>query len=57
MKQASFLSLVNPKKNFANSASRKSASVNIATSYKDILQESIANVSRPVSRNNNTSRR
>ena len=56
MKQTNLLSLVNPKKNFANSANRKSNPVKIITSYKDILQESIANVSRPVSRNNNTSR-
>ena len=56
MKQTNLLSLVNPKKNFANSANRKSNPVKIITSYKDLLQESIANVSRPVSRNNNTSR-
>lgn len=52
-----FLALGNSKKNFTSSdnkkTSRSSMPMNITTSYRNILQESIANVSRPPVRNKN----
>ena len=54
-----FLALGSSKKNFTSSANKKTSRTpmptNITASYRNILQESIANVSRPPVRNKNNS--
>lgn len=45
----------NTQKKFTNSSNKKAISTNVTTSYRSVLQETIAEVSRPTSRNTNNS--